>query len=59
MKGDGSGAVIVRAHVSHGLTRSQASGRVKHFLSTVLCHFHPTLHVVKVPIEGLWLGSCK
>lgn len=59
MKGDGSGAVVLRAHISHGLTRSQALGQVKHFLSTELCHLHPALHVVKVPIEGLWLGSFK
>lgn len=49
MKGDGSGTVIVRTHISHGLIGSQASGQVKCFPNTELCHLHPTLHVFKVP----------
>lgn len=49
MKGDGSGTIIVRKHISHGLIGSQASGQVECFPNTELCHLHPTLHVFKVP----------
>lgn len=49
MKGDGSGTVIVRTHISHGPIGSQASGQVECFPNAELCRLHPTLHVFKVP----------
>lgn len=54
MKGDGSGTVIVRTHISRGLTGSQASGQAKCFPSTELCH----LHLNTSYGQGLLLKGC-